>query len=1021
MRTLAEIVAYMHSVASPFANKPTEPAVSVENTLANTVNNNVIDINQIQQTMLAVVADKTGYPTEMLELSMDMEADLGIDSIKRVEILGAVQDQISDLPELDAEQLSQMRTLAEIIQYMQSVQSNEIVASNLLNNAPIVIDRPLEQQAEQHSTVFVNPSPSATVEIKKLAALECLDSSVENKHLLLVNDGAESCVVTANQLSALGWKVTVLTPSWVGGVHNVDKNSSKTEPKNHKKASNFSDQITELSLLELTEPALNEILATQAQWQAVIYLHPKTKVEGISFENDYKKGLQLAFLLAKLSELNQINNEVRASFLVLTRQGGDFATNNIETKADLVQGGLSGLVKTLAQEWTNVFCRIVDIPSKYNANKVANIIVGELNDKKTTPIEVGFNHQGRLSLVAKTTDSYNLESANQLNENAVFLVSGGAKGVTAHCVIEIAKQYQCKFILLGRSSYQAQEDDWSLSHATEDELKKAAMQYLLAKGEKPSPKLIKQMIAPVLANREITQTLQAIESNGGIAEYLSADVCDQQNLKLAINPICELWGPITGVIHGAGVLADKLIEQKTLLEFDQVYNTKIQGLAALLACCDLATLNHLVLFSSAAGFYGNSGQSDYAIANEILNKAAYRFKALYPSTQVLSFNWGPWDGGMVTPELKRMFDQRGVYIIPVQSGASLLVSELAANNNRCVQIVVGTDMSGSDSASSEKSGTEHLNSESTETLEKVAESARFLSNQRIKTFNHLDNLLLADHQIDGQQVLPTVCAMAWLKSACEALYPEYQYQGLENFKLFKGIIFDGTHADQFIIDTNLVAESDNALSIEVVVSSEKEQGKPFFHYRGLVKLTKVDIVTRNTVLNKPASALSLLTYPSPLPDFVKNKQSAEAKALYSDGSLFHGVSLQGIKHIHQLDQSGLLLECVVEKSVARVQGEFLLGDSNVLANDLVYQALLVWTSKQIGSGSLPTSTESWQVFREVEVGEYFFIKLNITKQLGQSVFGDLLFIDQHKNIMSKVTGAEVTCSASLSQLFKTSA
>ena len=52
---------------------------------------------------------------------MDMEADLGIDSIKRVEILGAVQDEITDLPELDAEQLSQMRTLAEIVNYMNEV------------------------------------------------------------------------------------------------------------------------------------------------------------------------------------------------------------------------------------------------------------------------------------------------------------------------------------------------------------------------------------------------------------------------------------------------------------------------------------------------------------------------------------------------------------------------------------------------------------------------------------------------------------------------------------------------------------------------------------------------------------------------------------------------------------------------------------------------------------------------------------------------------------------------------------
>jgi len=70
--------------------------------------------------MMEVVADKTGYPVDMLELSMDMEADLGIDSIKRVEILGAVQDEIANLPELNAEELAEQRTLGDIVTYMQS-------------------------------------------------------------------------------------------------------------------------------------------------------------------------------------------------------------------------------------------------------------------------------------------------------------------------------------------------------------------------------------------------------------------------------------------------------------------------------------------------------------------------------------------------------------------------------------------------------------------------------------------------------------------------------------------------------------------------------------------------------------------------------------------------------------------------------------------------------------------------------------------------------------------------------------
>ncbi|WP_372942540.1 beta-ketoacyl synthase N-terminal-like domain-containing protein, partial [Shewanella sp.] len=77
----------------------------------------------VQLTMMTVVADKTGYPTEMLELSMDMEADLGIDSIKRVEILGTVQDELPGLPELSPEDLAECRTLGEIVDYMQSTLS----------------------------------------------------------------------------------------------------------------------------------------------------------------------------------------------------------------------------------------------------------------------------------------------------------------------------------------------------------------------------------------------------------------------------------------------------------------------------------------------------------------------------------------------------------------------------------------------------------------------------------------------------------------------------------------------------------------------------------------------------------------------------------------------------------------------------------------------------------------------------------------------------------------------------------
>ena len=58
-------------------------------------------------------------------------------------------------------------------------------------------------------------------------------------------------------------------------------------------------------------------------------------------------------------------------------------------------------------------------------------------------------------------------------------------------------------------------------------------------------------------------------------------------------------------------------------------------------------MTHLALFSSAAGFFGNAGQSDYAAANEVLNQYALQFSQKHPKCNVVSFNWGPWEGGMV--------------------------------------------------------------------------------------------------------------------------------------------------------------------------------------------------------------------------------------------------------------------------------------------------------------------------------------------------------------------------------------
>ena len=54
--------------------------------------------SHLTEVLLGVVSEKTGYPVEMLELDMQLDADLGIDSIKRVEIFSALQDRLPEAP-----------------------------------------------------------------------------------------------------------------------------------------------------------------------------------------------------------------------------------------------------------------------------------------------------------------------------------------------------------------------------------------------------------------------------------------------------------------------------------------------------------------------------------------------------------------------------------------------------------------------------------------------------------------------------------------------------------------------------------------------------------------------------------------------------------------------------------------------------------------------------------------------------------------------------------------------------------
>ncbi|OYW84806.1 MAG: hypothetical protein B7Z22_09875 [Hyphomonas sp. 32-62-5] len=125
-------------------------------------------------------------------------------------------------------------------------------------------------------------------------------------------------------------------------------------------------------------------------------------------------------------------------------------------------------------------------------------------------------------------------------------------------------------------------------------------------------------------------------------------------------------------------------------ELRRVLATKAEGLFHILARIDRTALRHVGLFSSASAFFGNRGQSDYAMANAILANAGRALQAELPGGRVKVFDWGPWEGGMVDATLASHFKQQGVPLIPLAEGALIFAHELLAGDPADVELVVGT-------------------------------------------------------------------------------------------------------------------------------------------------------------------------------------------------------------------------------------------------------------------------------------------------------------------------------------------
>ncbi|MGW1401020.1 SDR family NAD(P)-dependent oxidoreductase [Streptomyces sp. NPDC002405] len=867
----------------------------------------------LEELLLSVVARLTGYPAEMLNVDMELEADLGVDSIKRVEILSAVRRSVGDVATGDVGELGRLRTLREIVEALTAA------------------DRPPAAPAPDSPTVTGAPAETVPA-VPEIPAMRT-GSGQETALTRLVQRAVES---PASGLATAGLLDGPLVVTGGGPEGSA---------------------ITALVARKLVEHGVDATAVAEVPEGArgVVHLGGLT---GGGAPDDARELHRSLFRAARTVAAHAAAAQAAGRdglFVTVQDTGGDFGLGgHAPDRAWL--GGVAGLARTAAKEWPGASVKAVDCERGGRSDEeVAEAIVRELLEGGPDP-EAGLRADGTRSTLRAVPAPVMPGGTRRITSESVIVATGGARGVTAAALLDLARTHRPRIVLLGRTA-PVPEPEGLASAADEPTLTRLLAERSAEDAADSSPARIAARAREILAAREVRATLAALEEAGSPVRYVQVDVRDGDAVAAALRDVRDAWGPVTGIVHGAGVLADKLIADKTDEQVELVMSTKVDGLRALLAATADDPLDVICLFSSVAAVFGNAGQSDYAMANEILGQVASAEQARRPGCLVRCVAWGPWHGGMVTPALAGHFDRSGVPLIPLEQGAAAFTAELDGTAGETRVVLVAGEEPAALSPAGDPRPTQLL--------------------------VRADSLpQLADHAITGVPVLPVAMVLNWFAGAATAWLPDTGPLVLRDLRVYKKCVLPelaGTGHRLTVHGSRGAAGSPSGLEAELRGDSGMT------HFRAVL----------DTGIEAPDPAAW------GGPDGLKPLDRTE---LYDGENLFHGPRFHSVRSLNGVSKHG------AEATVAGVRALDWPGEHWPLdpaAVDGALQLALVWAQEELGAATLPMAVAECRVYRRGPVDGTVRCVLRGRKVHSTGARCDAALIDADGAVRLELLGVEL--------------
>ncbi len=719
-----------------------EPAAAAPPLVAESV----VD-DPIKRRVLAIVAEKTGYPEDMLDLDLDLEADLGVDTVKQAEMFAAVRAAYN-IPRDENLKLRDFPTLGHVIQFAHD--RSKRVAAVAPAKEPVVAGSTEQPRQNLTETPARHPRPIP-------ASLDAADRIPRRVPVPLLRPPITFFKETGVKL-ARGTRVMIMPDA--SGVS--DALAKQLQARNVEVK-----HLDPLANAEALTSTIREFTAdgpiTGVYWLPA--LDPEGSIRQLN-PSSWHEALRVR-VKSLYAVMRALYNEIAGAdtFLVsATRMGGQHGYDDAGAIAP-AGGAVVGFSKAYKRERMEALVKALDFELHRKPEEIADILVEEtLHDPGA--IEIGYKGAQRWTVGLEEQPTSDAKAGIQLDEKTVFLVTGAAGSIVSAITADLASASGGTFYLLDLVPKPDPADPDLKRLATDREgLKRDLFARIQKRGERATPALIEKELGNLERAQAAQTAIDAVLAAGGKHITSASTSWIQQRLQASSMrfgnaPDASMCCCTPRASTGATLFPDK--DPK---EFDLVFDVKADGFFNLLHAIGDMPLGATVAFSSIAGRFGNVGQTDYSAANDLLCKVTSSFRTTRPTTRGIAIDWTAWAGiGMAARgSIPKIMEQAGIDMLPPEAGIPLIRRELTAGTTRGEVVIaqrLGVLLNEFDANGG---GVDTSAPESQTKLPYVGPVSGALANATLYdgftsevTLDPEVQAFLYDHRIDGTPVLPGV-------------------------------------------------------------------------------------------------------------------------------------------------------------------------------------------------------------------------------------------------------------------------